>query len=119
MPGTSRHHWGTDIDINSVKKKYFQSQKGKLVYQWLQKNAHLYGFFQVYEKNRGGYHVEEWHWSYLPISLYYLYYYNIYISYEDIKDFNFDYLAEDLEVIQNYVNVINPVGKQILKKEKN
>lgn len=24
MPSTSRHHWGTDIDINSVEPEYFE-----------------------------------------------------------------------------------------------
>ncbi|TNF32428.1 MAG: hypothetical protein EP314_00040, partial [Bacteroidetes bacterium] len=28
MPGTSRHHWGTDIDINSVSPSYFESGRG-------------------------------------------------------------------------------------------
>ncbi|MFM9004881.1 MAG: D-alanyl-D-alanine carboxypeptidase family protein [Flavobacteriales bacterium] len=35
MPGTSRHHWGTDIDLNSVEPSYFLSGKGLLIYQWL------------------------------------------------------------------------------------
>lgn len=118
MPSTSRHHWGTDIDINSVNNKYFETKKGKEAYQWLKKNAFKYGFFQVYEKKRNGYEVEKWHWSYYPLSIEYLKYYNQYISYNDIKDFNFDYLYEDLRVIENYVNEINPIGKEIVKKFK-
>jgi len=44
MPGTSRHHWGTDVDFNSVTPSYFTSGNGKKVYTWLLKNAATYGF---------------------------------------------------------------------------
>jgi len=37
MPGTSRHHWGTDIDLNSVEPSYFKTDEGKKIYEWLQK----------------------------------------------------------------------------------
>ena len=29
MPGSSRHHWGTDIDLNSFTNSYFEKGKGK------------------------------------------------------------------------------------------
>ncbi|NJK84501.1 MAG: M15 family metallopeptidase [Saprospiraceae bacterium] len=29
MPGTSRHHWGTDIDLNSFSNSYFEQGEGK------------------------------------------------------------------------------------------
>jgi len=48
MPGTSRHHWGTDVDIYSVEDEDFQAGKGKKVYEWLLKNAANYGYCQVY-----------------------------------------------------------------------
>ena len=34
MPSTSRHHWGTDIDINSLEPSYFASGKGFKEYNW-------------------------------------------------------------------------------------
>ena len=72
MPGTSRHHWGTDIDINSLNPAYFESGKGKKEYEWLRGNAHLYGFCQVYsekgKERQDGYEEEKWHWSYVPIA---------------------------------------------------
>jgi LAS superfamily LD-carboxypeptidase LdcB len=46
MPGTSRHHWGTDIDMNSLENSYFTSGEGKKMYEWLLKNAATYGFYQ-------------------------------------------------------------------------
>ncbi|MBL8020583.1 MAG: M15 family metallopeptidase [Leptospirales bacterium] len=69
MPGTSRHHWGTDLDINILTNVYYQSGNGAVLYQWLQKNAANYGYCQVYTAGRKkGYLEERWHWSYLPVS---------------------------------------------------
>jgi LAS superfamily LD-carboxypeptidase LdcB len=72
MPGTSRHHWGTDIDINAFTNSYFESGKGKTEYDWLRANAANYGFCQPYTPKGPdrphGYEEEKWHWSYLPIA---------------------------------------------------
>lgn len=72
MPGSSRHHWGTDIDLNNLNDAHFQSGEGKKVYQWLREHAHEYGFCQPYSKKGAdrpdGYNEEKWHWSYLPVS---------------------------------------------------
>ena len=35
MPATSRHHWGTDLDINSVDPKYWEEEPGKSEFEWL------------------------------------------------------------------------------------
>lgn len=72
-PGTSRHHWGTDIDLNSLNNSYFEeSGEGAVLYKWLQENAEKYGFCQPYtsysERNNQGYLQENWHWSFAPIS---------------------------------------------------
>ncbi len=72
-PGTSRHHWGTDIDINALDNSYFEENgEGKILYKWLQENAEKYGFCQPYspyhERNNQGYFQENWHWSFAPIS---------------------------------------------------
>jgi LAS superfamily LD-carboxypeptidase LdcB len=72
-PGTSRHHWGTDLDLNSFENSYFEKGgKGEFLYTWLQKNAATYGFCQPYndysERDNKGYFLERWHWSYFPIS---------------------------------------------------
>lgn len=72
MPGTSRHHWGTDVDLNDLDNFTFEQGQGKKVYDWLQKHAHEYGFCQPYtEKGQNrphGYNEEKWHWSYTPVS---------------------------------------------------
>ncbi len=72
MPGASRHHWGTDIDLNSLNNSYFESGQGKKVFEWLEKNASAYGFCRPYDdkstSGRSGYEEEKWHWSYIPLS---------------------------------------------------
>ena len=67
----TRHHWGTDIDINGF-DNYFDgtNEKANKEYEWLTKNAPKFGFYQVYsEKKKGGrstgYNEEKWHWSYI------------------------------------------------------
>lgn len=50
MCGTSRHHWGTELDLNSPKLEYWNSAEGKKTYQWLCQNAHKFGFYQPYSK---------------------------------------------------------------------
>ena len=110
MPTTSRHHWGTDIDINALRNSYFENGQGKKEYDWLINNANSFGFYQVYTtKNNGrtGYNTEKWHWSYLPLAKQYLHYYNTNITYKDINGFKGSELAEDLNIIADYVNGIS------------
>lgn len=110
MPSTSRHHWGTDIDVNSLNNAYFSTKKGKKEYHWLLANASKYGFYQVYtskENGRTGYHEEKWHWSYLPLSSIYLKYYNAHITTADITGFKGAEFAAKINVIKEYVNGIN------------
>ena len=110
MPTTSRHHWGTDIDLNNLNNSHFEKGKGKIVYDWLTNHANDYGFYQTYtEKSNGrtGYNLERWHWSYLPLASQYLKYYNENISTSDITDFKGAKLAEELNVIHDYVNGVS------------
>ena len=73
MPGTSRHHWGTDVDINNLTNAYFKSGQGAILFRWLRKNAATYGFCQPYTAGRkAGYQEERWHWSYRPLAVTFL-----------------------------------------------
>lgn len=66
-PGTSRHHWGTDVDLNSVSFSYWNSRQGKRTHAWLTASAPRFGFCQTYAHGRtDGYQDEPWHWSHLP-----------------------------------------------------
>lgn len=111
MPGTSRHHWGTDIDINNLNDAYFLSGQGKKEYDWLVKNAATYGFCQTYTKKGAdrpdGYEEEKWHWSYTPISAPMLKAYQEKVTYQDIKGFLGAESAAKIEVIKNYVLGVN------------
>lgn len=81
IPGTSRHHWGTDIDIvlqtpnmpeDPMLEEFFQEGQmyGEL-YRWLKANAESFGFREVYtnDPTRTGYAYEPWHWSYAELSI--------------------------------------------------
>ncbi len=112
MPGTSRHHWGTDIDLNSLSPAYFRSNEGLKVYQWLREHGPTYGFCQPYsakgDDRPTGHFEEQWHWSYLPVSRYFQKQYSELIGYDDITGFDGAYLASSLRIIEDYVNGIAP-----------
>ena len=107
MPATSRHHWGTDFDINAVEDEYFFEGKGKDEYSWLQENAEKFGFGQPYSikspERPVGYEEEKWHWSYLPLSKQFLKEYVETIDYSMITEFDGSGTAEQINVIGDYV----------------
>ncbi len=111
MPGTSRHHWGTDIDLNSLENSYFDSGYGKAVYDWLQTNASRFGFCQPYtshgDRRQGGYEEEKWHWSYLPLARVFQDAYAKSISYADLVGFDGHETAKELRVIEAFVLNVN------------
>jgi len=109
MPSTSRHHWGTDIDINGF-DEYFdgKDEKANKEYEWLVNNAPKFDFCQVYtEKGDGkrqtGYNEEKWHWSYMPLSSGYLKEYKKLITYKDINGFSASEFAKELDIIKTFV----------------
>lgn len=105
MPGTSRHHWGTDIDFISVETDYWTHGHGLKAYRWLQTNAPKYGFYQPYtgDPQRTGYAEERWHWSYYPISDEYTRMYKTLITSSDINGFSGSGLVEKLDIIRTHV----------------
>jgi LAS superfamily LD-carboxypeptidase LdcB len=111
MPGTSRHHWGTDFDINSLYNDYYNTGEGQIIYEWLKKNAGRFGFCQPYTEGRkGGYSEEKWHWSYKPLSEIFINDYNRLFD-KDIKRFikssGFSGIESSINNVLEYVNVIN------------
>lgn len=111
MPGTSRHHWGTDMDFVNLTNPYFAKGKGLKTYEWLLKNAHLYGFCQPYTAMNAarptGYHEEKWHWSYQPISQKLTDIYPKTVQDDQITGFLGAETAKNITVIQHYVQGIN------------
>lgn len=84
LPGLSRHHWGTDLDVfdNRTLPKDYKLQlipeefegTGYFapLHDWLDKNMSRFGFFRPYAKDLGGVSPERWHMSYAPLSQKYL-----------------------------------------------
>lgn len=111
MPSTSRHHWGTDIDLNSLNNTFFEKGEGLKIYQWLTTHASEYGFCQTYSPkgpNRPtGYNEEKWHWSYLPLAKRYLKTAKDSLSDKDISGFEGAEVAPAIEVVKNYILGIN------------
>ena len=83
LPGTSRHHWGTDLDIwdaAAVDPDYTLSLTGaeygpggvfEEMTQWLDARIaadDAEGFFKPYDRDRGGVAPEPWHISYRPVA---------------------------------------------------
>jgi LAS superfamily LD-carboxypeptidase LdcB len=83
IPGTSRHHWGTDLDIYdtaAVTPDYPLQLSPQEVaaggvfdplHCWLDEliaTGKSRGFYRPYARDRGGVAPERWHLSYAPLS---------------------------------------------------
>ena len=82
LPGASRHHWGTDLDIyDAAAAPGYQVQlvpeesEGNGVFaglhRWLDARIakqDAFGFYRPYDRDRGGVSPEPWHLSYAPES---------------------------------------------------
>jgi LAS superfamily LD-carboxypeptidase LdcB len=81
VPGASRHHWGTDIDVidtahvppdyhvKLLPSEYAEGGAFFALNNWLDENIARFGFFRPYAKYQGGVYAEPWHLSYGPISI--------------------------------------------------
>ncbi|MDX1676863.1 M15 family metallopeptidase [Arsukibacterium sp.] len=80
LPGASRHHWGTELDVYDasavtsdyrpqlLQSEYQQAGPFYKLHQWLESEAAKFGFFRPYQHYRGGVAAEPWHLSYAPIA---------------------------------------------------
>lgn len=84
LPGASRHHWGSDIDVYDAAARP-EGYEVDLVpaevdaggmfaplHEWLDQridSGTAFGFFRPYDADRGGIAPERWHLSYAPVSL--------------------------------------------------
>lgn len=81
LPGSSRHHWGTEIDIIDasadtphnllVEKNFTRGGCYEKLKKWMDVNSEKFGFYLTYTCNtqRKGFKYEPWHYSYKPISV--------------------------------------------------
>lgn len=80
LPGASRHHWGTDLDVYDrsalepgcgPELTSAECEAGGPFYefhQWLDSYLPGSGFFRPYAEDRGGVACEPWHISFAPVS---------------------------------------------------
>lgn len=107
MPGTSRHHWGTEIDLNALNNRWFESGKGLKVFKWLNKNAAKYGFHRPYTTKNSqrphGYSEEKWHWSYTPLSIPMIRDAATALKETSISGFSGSHLAQEIGIVKHYI----------------
>ena len=80
LPGASRHHWGTDLDVfdtapglEGYRPQLLPDEFGaRGVFAkldgWLAANMRRFGFFRPYSRDLGGVLPEPWHLSYAPLA---------------------------------------------------
>jgi LAS superfamily LD-carboxypeptidase LdcB len=80
LPGASRHHWGTEIDVIDRRARPAHGPAQLLPVDfapggpyarldaWLGEHAADFGFFRPYDRDRGGVQPEPWHLSYAPVA---------------------------------------------------
>ena len=106
LPGASRHHWGSDLDVYD--KRAIQASGAKLqllsaeyeqdgpCYElnlWLSANAADYGFSRPFAQYKGGVAAEAWHLSYHPVA-------------------NEIYHAQDLSRLKTLIEDTDMLGKE-------
>lgn len=103
LPGASRHHWGTDIDVfeatnvmpeqvRLVPDEYSPGGPFYELHRWLDEKiiaGDALGFYRPYVNDLGGTSPESWHLSYAPLAQ------NFY------TDFTLDLFIENIQAAQN------------------
>jgi LAS superfamily LD-carboxypeptidase LdcB len=81
LPGASRHHWGTDVDVidraalpagyapQLVQQEFAAGGVFESLGVWLARNLTRFDFFRPYNTDRGGVMPEPWHISYAPVAV--------------------------------------------------
>ena len=127
LPGASRHHWGTDVDVYdsaAMPDRYevelipAEVERGGMFapfHEWLDAriaNRSSFGFFRPYDRDRSGVAPERWHLSYAPLSSAYLQHMSPDLLRQAIADA--DMLLKDVvlqnidEIFSRFVTNINP-----------
>ena len=112
MPGISRHHWGTEVDIDDLGNRYRKATiEDNKRYAWLKENALSFGYYQCYDSdpNRTGYQEETWHWSFYPTGQKMTRDMAFLMTYGDIPEFSGCEHAETIDVIHRYILGIGSV----------
>jgi LAS superfamily LD-carboxypeptidase LdcB len=80
LPGASRHHWGTDIDVIDARataadyqvkltpEEFAPGGPYAALADWLETNAARFGFFRPFRGILSGVQPEPWHFSFAPVA---------------------------------------------------
>jgi LAS superfamily LD-carboxypeptidase LdcB len=80
LPGASRHHWGTDLDlidrnalaaghqVRLIAEEYAPAGPFGALAEWLEANASRFGFFRPFRGVLSGVQPEPWHFSFAPLA---------------------------------------------------
>jgi LAS superfamily LD-carboxypeptidase LdcB len=80
LPGASRHHWGTDVDlidrhatlpeyrVQLTPREFAPGGPFAALAEWLEANAARFGFFRPYRGLLSGVESEPWHFSFAPVA---------------------------------------------------
>jgi LAS superfamily LD-carboxypeptidase LdcB len=79
LPGASRHHWGTDVDlvdanaaaghqVKLMREEFAPGGPFAALDLWLATHAARFGFFRPFQGVRSGVQPEPWHFSFAPIA---------------------------------------------------
>jgi LAS superfamily LD-carboxypeptidase LdcB len=123
LPGASRHHWGSDIDVYAPNLlasgeslqlepwEYQQSGPMAQLSTWLIQHAAEFGFYLPYDCYRGGIAAEPWHLSFAPLAKQYQTVFNLQALQECLINTN---IAGKMNIIDNlpeitkrYINNVN------------
>ncbi|MFK3843317.1 MULTISPECIES: M15 family metallopeptidase [Serratia] len=80
LPGASRHHWGSDLDVydpsllpagQKLQLEPWEYEQGGYFYplnQWMTDHMAEFGFYRPFTEEGDGVAVEPWHLSYRPLA---------------------------------------------------
>lgn len=80
LPGASRHHWGSDLDVIDrralspgsrvalTRAEFAADGPFARLDQWLEQHAGRFGFFRPFRGVRSGVQPEPWHLSFAPVA---------------------------------------------------
>lgn len=80
LPGASRHHWGSDLDVidrralpagyrvQLTRAEFAADGPFARLDQWLERHAGRFGFFRPFRGVRSGVQAEPWHLSFAPVA---------------------------------------------------
>ena len=124
VPGASRHHWGTDLDVydHAALPGGYQLQLlpqeaepggcQEAFDRWLEKNLAAEGFFRPYARDLGGVSPEWWHISYAPLAGPYYQAYRLDLFEQVVREAELEQkdavLARLAEIYHLYVRNITP-----------